>query len=126
MSRLKTFFTMLSMVLALPVATRADQPIELRLFAECAGRLSATVEHAWLVGTDDTALRAQKDGFADLIEALASPNDRVQVMDWRVRAKMDHKRLLSLSVFATEPRLARLATMQAQAHQNRCGAVLLG
>lgn len=126
MSSLKTFFAVLCMVVTLPAAVRADHPTEIRLFAECAGRLSASVEHAWLVGTDNAALRAQKDGFADLLDALVGPDDSVRVMDWRVRAKMDHKRLLALSVFATEPRLARLALMRAQAHQNRCGAVLLG
>lgn len=126
MSNLKTFFAMLCMVSTLPVTARADQSSSIRLFAECAGRLSASIEHSWLIGTDDTALQTQREGFSDLVEALADPTDRVQVMDWRIRAKMDHKRLLSLSVFSPEPRIARIALNQARAYQNRCGAVLLG
>ncbi len=126
MSSLKTYFTVLCMALLVPAHARAGDDPPVRFFAECAGRMSASVEHAWLTGADDAPLRAQRDGFADIIAALTEPASRVQVMDWRIRAKMDHKRLLSVAVFSDKPRLARLATIQARAHVSRCGAVLLG
>jgi hypothetical protein len=104
----------------------------LEVFATCAGRLSALVEHQWLVdpaASDATA--AQRDGFGDLVDAvlpdaLAWGVPQPMAMHWRVSPKAAQRELLTLASFGTDPGRAARARELAAARLAECDGVLIG
>ena len=65
-----------------------------RLFASCAGRYSATMEHEWLMGRDGRVAEAQRRGFVALLDAVL-PDARA--------AGMTGPQVLSLRIEALPP-----------------------
>lgn len=129
MSGLKTSLRIMALACALsaPLAARAQTDIPddpLRFFAACAGRMSALMEHQWIVdGPASDATKARRADLLDLVTALTPPGAEAQVMGWRVEAKAAHAALLARSRqgdTATTTRAAR----QAIALQNQCMAFL--
>jgi hypothetical protein len=104
----------------------------LEAFATCAGRLSAMVEHQWLVAPDASeATEAQRDGFGDLVDAvlpdaLAWGVPREMAMHWRVAAKAAQRELLTLATFGTDPDRAARARGLADARLAECDGLLIG
>ena len=84
--------------LAAPVAAQADTDIPdnpLYYFATCAGRMSALMEHQWLVdGPASDITKARRAAVLDVLASLTPPGSEVQVMAWRVEAKAAHAALL--------------------------------
>lgn len=99
----------------------------LRWFAGCTGRLSAEMEHEWLLSdpaSDQT--RKQRDAMWSLAEAVMPPGAQGMVMGWRVEAKQAQADLLTLASFAADPGVKARARLRAQALVENCTAALLG
>lgn len=76
----------LGLMLLQAPAHAADSDL-VRDFAVCAGRLSALVEHDWLMMRDPAAAEADRDALVALVAAVVAPGAAAQVMDWRITAK---------------------------------------
>ena len=70
-------------------------------FAICTGRLSALMEHQFHTdGPASEATRDQRDAMADLLEAIAPPDQSARLMGLRVDAKWAYRALLNRPVSA--------------------------
>ena len=129
MCGLKTYLRALGLTLALicglsaPLAARADADIPddpLRFFATCAGRMSALMEHQWIVdGPASEATQARRAAILDLVTALTPPGQEAQVMGWRIEAKAAHAALLARTRHGDAAGIAR-ATRRAGQLQDHC------
>jgi len=96
----------------------------LLVFAECAGRFSAQMEHAWLLGVDGHISEARRRHMVTLIDAIG-PQPGVTAQDilaFRIEAKMAHAALLTRVTFGQEARARGLAAR----YIARCAALLPG
>jgi hypothetical protein len=95
-------------------------------FAECTGRLSAEIEHAWLIG-DDRAdeLQVQRDEMANLLDAVSEPDARVRSMAHRIAAKAAHADLIASAYFSEDQEQASRAAARAETLVLTCTAMLL-
>ena len=113
--------------LSAPLAAQAQTDIPddpLRFFASCAGRMSALMEHQWIVdGPASDATKARRADILDLVAALTPPGQEAQVMGWRIEAKAAHAALLAQSRHGDPVATAR-ATRHATALQDQCTAFL--
>jgi hypothetical protein len=115
---------------AMPLPASPSQRLE--LFETCAGRLSAMVEHQWLVdpaASDETeALRNQFDMVIDAVlpDALDWGTPPEMAMHWRITAKVAQAQLLSTATFGTDPARAARARAIARARTAECGGILIG
>lgn len=104
MGMLRTFTLALAVgqALALPPAPLRAQDDLARLFAVCTGRLSAAMEHAWLMGGPEAeAAGQQRAAMLSLLEAVADPHDK-RLMALRVDAKAAQSALMSRAIFAQD------------------------
>lgn len=119
--------TALFCALAAPVAAQAEGDVPddpLRFFATCAGRMSALMEHQWIVdGPASDVTKAQRAELLDLVAALTPPGQESRVMGWRVAAKAAHAALLSQARHGDAAATVR-AARQALSLQDQCMAVL--
>ena len=119
--------TALVCLLAAPIAARADTDIPadpLRFFATCAGRLSALMEHQWIVdGPASDATKAKRHAVLEVVEALTPPGDEAVVMGWRIEAKAAHAALLAAARHG-DTRVTRRAALRAATLQRECDALL--
>lgn len=126
MGSLRTFVCGLCLTLlapALPVCAETDP---LPLFATCTGRLSALVEHQWLMQDPASdATERLRDQMADLLASVTAPVAAAHAMDLRLQAKAAEAALLSLATFSTEPAFAGQARQRAIALTDACTALLL-
>lgn len=82
----------------------------LREFSVCAGRLSALMEHQWLVDGPASEMTArQRDAMLALVEAVLSPEEANRAIQWRIEAKAAQAALLSRAAFAGDPAAAERA-----------------
>ena len=126
MSRMKTFICAgtLSLLGAFP-AWSLNSITD--VFAGCAGRYSAEMEHAWLMGADTAAHFAdQRLAFVGLVEATKSDGEGRAILHRRIEAKQAHARLLQIATFHEDKRSAQMARNTAMAHLSSCGKLLLG
>lgn len=94
MGSLRTILAMLvSGLLLLAVPARAV-PDMTSAFAQCTGRLSAFVEHHWLMARDPAQAEADYAAMGDVLAAVVDPAHAAQVMGWRVAAKVAMRGLL--------------------------------
>ena len=124
MGVLKTIlFCMLGL---LPAGAFAMESDPLRTFASCAGRLSATMEHQWLM-SDPTSDRtqAQRAAMLSLVDAVMAPGQGSQVLTWRIEAKQAHAVLLTRAAFGQDADDATWALQKAEAHLAQCTGLLL-
>ena len=96
------------------------------LFASCAGRYAAEMEHEWLVGGSGEAEREIRDRFVTLAEAARTTSDAAMLLDLRIRAKLAQARLLLQSAFHTDRAQARRAAAMARRQTRLCEAMILG
>lgn len=125
MGGLKTLFAVLTIAAPLCGPVRADEDL-LRTLATCTGRLSAEMEHHWLMGdrrADQT--EAQRDALADVLEAMAPPEFGRTLLAWRVEAKMAQVSLLSRATFNSDNADAEWARRQAETLISHCVALVL-
>ena len=126
MGGLKTLFV--ALLIAAPIAgpARADDPL-LREFANCAGRLSAQMEHQWLIGdTESETTQKWRASMISVLEALMPTGSGKQVLAWRIDAKMAHASLLTRATFNDDPEDADWAGRQAEMIIAGCNSLILG
>lgn len=103
----------------------ASQPLE-QLFATCAGRLSAELEHQWLMRDPEAeATEHLLDAMIALLDATGSDADRARLMAIRIEAKYAHGTLLRRATFNDRPMDASWAAGHAQSQLKVCSALLL-
>ena len=103
----------------------APLPEIVRLFATCAGRLSAVMEHEWLLsrpGSEATALRRSR--MLDLLEAVTEERNARRILTLRIEAKAAQARLLSRAAFSLDAAEASRAEAAAGRFMARCDALL--
>ncbi|MEY4984865.1 MAG: hypothetical protein RIR62_3131 [Pseudomonadota bacterium] len=94
-------------------------------FATCTGRLSALMEHQFLTdGPASDATRDRRDAMAEILDALAPPDQTARLMALRVDAKAAHRALLEQARFGPDP--DRRAAGQADRLIAACTGLLLG
>ena len=127
MSGLRTFLAALALAAAggsAPAAELADT------FAQCTGRLSALMEHQWLMGEDATRTEAERAAMIALLQAVQpaplSPEAGAQILNRRIEAKFAHARLLQRTTFNDDPADAARALRLADLRISSCRALLLG
>lgn len=95
-------------------------------FAVCTGRLSALMEHQWLISdpaADETHdLRA---AMIQLLEAVTTPQTARAALYVRIDAKVAHAGLLTRATFNTDPKDADWAKHRASEQIGACQAMLL-
>ena len=135
MGALKTHLSGALVALLAASATEAApaQTVErVRLFASCAGRLSATIEHGWLIHrSDGRTEQRQRRGFEDLIAAIlpdarAAGLDGPRILHQRIAAKVAQAQLLQTASFHRDTRRAARARLLAERALARCTAILPG
>ncbi|WP_431299350.1 hypothetical protein [Tabrizicola sp. BL-A-41-H6] len=105
-----------------PAASAQTQPAsDLRTFAVCAGRLSALMEHQWLVdGPASEATARSREAMLALVDAVAPQGQGAQVMGWRIEAKVAQAGLLTRATFGRD----RLAKQRADYLIGQCLALI--
>lgn len=96
-------------------------------FAECAGRFSAEMEHAWLMN-DPAAdhFAANRASFVDLATASMGPDQGRAVLSHRIDVKLAHAALLQQATFGTSRARAQSAKNMAARQLTACKSLLLG
>ena len=105
MGGLKTFLVGL-LLGHLPAPAHSGDDLA-RIFAQCSGRLSALMEHQFIIdGPASERTKAERDQMVELLMAVAEPGP--QVMQWRLSAKVAQAELLGrLRIGPTDSRLER-------------------
>lgn len=113
-------------------AAPAQTAERVRVFAGCAGRLSATVEHGWLTNRGDSrAEQRQRRGFEDLLAAIlpdarAAGLDGPRLLHQRIAAKRAQAQLLQTASFHRDTQRAARARRLAERALARCTSLLPG
>jgi hypothetical protein len=124
MSILRTIvFSVLSL---LPAGAALAHENPLQTFASCAGRLSAVMEHQWLM-SDPASDRTedQRAAMLSLVDAIMAPDQAREVLSWRIDAKQAHAVLLTRATFNTDPTDAEWALRRAETELAACTGLLL-
>ncbi|CUH76142.1 hypothetical protein [Tropicibacter naphthalenivorans] len=104
---------------------------QVRLFATCLGRMSATMEHEWLMGRDGAQARGQRQLFEMLVEAVMPDARRAgltgaHILHLRIEAKFAQAKLLQAASFDPDTRRKRYAANLAQREIGACNSLALG
>lgn len=96
-------------------------------FAECAGRFSAEMEHAWLLN-DPAADMFEEDRayFVTLTDASRAQDQGRLILNHRIEVKLAHAALLQQASFGPQPDRAAAARYIADRHIVACRSLLLG
>lgn len=109
-------------------AAGAAKPQEdlLRRVTDCVGRLSAEIEHQWLISDQPTELiERQRSHLVDILDTLITPESAMRILSNRIDAKMAHASLLTQAAFARDKRRAQWAEKRAEQELDQCGTILL-
>lgn len=83
------------LALAAPLRAAPEGPGGLLAdFATCTGRMSALVEHRWLMARDPAQAEAEHAAMGDVLDAVLTPDTAIRAMEWRVTAKAAMRALL--------------------------------
>lgn len=124
MSILRTII--LSSLALLPAGGVFAHDNPLQTFAACAGRLSAVMEHQWLMQDPTSeATEAQRATMLTLVDAIMTPDQGRDVLSWRVDAKQAHAVLLKRATFNPDRTDAAWALRRADAELAACTGLLL-
>lgn len=96
------------------------------IFAACAGRLSAEMEHRWLDGRDATDITRQRAAMIDLVDAVRPEDRGIEILARRIEAKFAQAALLQRATFGTDPEEARRARALAGRARGQCLALMPG
>ncbi|MBJ3763784.1 hypothetical protein ILP92_13585 [Maribius pontilimi] len=106
-------------------AIAGDRPL-MAAFATCAGRLSAELEHAWLMRDAGSArIEDRRRHFLSLLDATVPAGRQRDALDLRIRAKAAHAALLAQASFATRADHAQWAQRRARLEITSCAGYLL-
>ena len=125
MSGLRKHFAALTFVILSPCVAIANASM-LDVFASCTGRLSAQMEHQWLIsdrGAGETErTRAE---MSDILEALTAPEDAPRVLAIRINSKVAQAALLNRATFNQDDADAKWARRKAERDIATCTALIL-
>ncbi|MDF1854363.1 hypothetical protein [Pseudooceanicola sp.] len=126
----KTFLVAIGLSLPLisgaarAMPTTAADPV--MTFAVCTGRLSAQMEHQWIVDPPASdATRSQRARMLALLDAVLLPEQGPQALNWRIEAKQAQTQLLARALNSSERREADYAARLARRELAACNALLL-
>ena len=117
--------TLLCLLVCTPgYATTGDS--QLRTFANCAGRLTAQLEHAWLMHDDSAeTIEDQRAQVVELLSAIMPQEAGRDVLNWRIDARAAQRALLQRATFTQDPSEAEWAGNLAQQYVADCTGFLL-
>ena len=99
-----------------PAIVKSDIVNPLYHFASCAGRLSAQMEHEWLLAKNEPSMTEHhREAMLDLLQATMRDGDGRQVLAWRIDAKAAHASLLTRATFKGDSWAAQRAIQMVQA-----------
>ncbi|EAQ02952.1 hypothetical protein OB2597_16260 [Pseudooceanicola batsensis HTCC2597] len=107
-------------------AAPGDLSDPVTVFATCAGRFSAEMEHRWLVGRDPDRAARHRGAMIDLLDAVVPNVDGRAVLARRIEAKHAQATLLMRADFNVNAEDARQARVLADAALSRCAALIAG
>ncbi|TNE65957.1 MAG: hypothetical protein EP336_11340 [Rhodobacteraceae bacterium] len=97
-----------------------------REFAYCIGRLSATMEHQWLLSDPASDLtERQRGAMISLLETVSPPDQGGALMTLRLSAKFAHADLLRRAAFEQDPAHAETTQKYAGNALGRCRSLIL-
>jgi hypothetical protein len=119
--------TILGLLGVLQAPASSAQTTDLRVFASCAGRLSAVMEDQWLLSDPAADVTArQREAMLSLVSAMTEPGQEKVAMAWRVEAKAAQAELLSLARFGLNDATAARAARRSDELLTMCRSLLLG
>lgn len=121
MSGLKTF--LVALIMAQSVSAGVADPA--RTFAQCAGRMSAELEFAWLIGRPSDEIETFRAHMIELVDAVMEPDTGPQVLAIRIEAKHAHASLLTRAHFSQSPAEGQRAARLAANYRSQCKALLV-
>lgn len=119
---------MLCALLSLSAGTTAAEADDrlLHQFASCTGRLSALMEHQWLMGhADADKTQAWRNTMASLLDAIQPQGAGRMVLSLRIEAKMAQASLLQRAVFNDDPADAARAQQQSEVAIATCASLII-
>ena len=115
----------LVLALSLVQPANAAEPLHI-VFAQCLGRLSAEMEHHWLMQDPRAeATEVHRATMIALTDAVTPAGFERETMHIRLEAKFAHKALLARAAFNEDPEDARWAAARARDAAARCVGLLL-
>lgn len=108
----------------LPLPALAEDGL-LHLFAGCTGRLSAQMEHHWLMGRPAEEIQAQRSAMITLLDAIQPPDQGKHVLQIRIGAKFAHAALLQRATFNEDASDADWAAARAEVELAHCASLVL-
>lgn len=124
MSTLRTIVLALAALFAAHGSAQATSAIDM-IFAGCVGRMSAEMEHAWLLGEDGEEAAERREVFLSLLEATMVRDRARDLLAHRIAAKMSQASLLTLASFADDETRAIRARELSLAEVASCRRLLL-
>ncbi|MCF1707252.1 hypothetical protein L0V05_00340 [Tabrizicola sp. J26] len=103
------------------------QTADLDIFATCAGRFSALLEHQWLLSdprADET--ERQRTAMLSLVEAVVPSGGEAEALNRRIEAKVALANLLSEATFGRLETTATQAARRSEELIGACRGLLLG
>ncbi len=95
-------------------------------FAGCAGRLSAQMEHEWLLSDPDAErTEAHRGAMVGLLQATMPADAGREILAHRIQVKAAHSRLLTRASFNNDPDDARWARLRAETEIATCLSMML-
>lgn len=124
MSILRTIlFSLLCLASAGPIRAHDDP---LQTFSSCVGRLSATMEHQWLMSDPNSdRTEAQRAAMLSLVQAIMPSGAGRDVTAWRIASKRAHAVLLTRATFNDDAEDAAWALTRAETELAACTGLLL-
>lgn len=110
-----------------PAGPALAQSSDLAIFATCAGRFSALMEHQWLLsdpGSDETG--QQRAAMLSLVDAVTRPGEEPRALNLRIEAKVAQATLYSAASFDRNEKTATQAARRSEELIGACRALLLG
>ncbi|MEP4195339.1 MAG: hypothetical protein ABJL99_06850 [Aliishimia sp.] len=117
--------------IALVVSTLVGGPVLAQsnialVFAGCVGRMSAEMEHAWLLGDPEADRhKALRSTFLTLLDATMPAGTGRDMLNHRIDVKLAHSSLLTTARFESDVERANAAKSIAVRHVSTCRKMLL-
>ena len=112
-------------LLLLAAAPARAEPLAER-FAACTGRLSAQMEHHWLLSRPADTIARRREAMISLLEAVQPPGGGPALLARRIEAKHAQAALLTRASFNDDPADAHWALARAEGEIASCAALLTG
>jgi len=99
---------------------------QLRMFANCAGRLTAQLEHQWLLQSENAdQIERQRTEIVMILQSMVTRDRGRDVLSWRTEARAAQRALLNRASFAADKSDASWAADKAESYLLECTGFLL-